>query len=210
MATMSMNKVIHAAFRRDLDRFVNALGSFPAGDQKRADELSAAWANFDAQLTEHHEGEHRIAWPAMREIGVSAELLATMDSEHDTMAAALADARAAMAALARQPSHEQAEAARAALEQLRTVTVAHLDHEEAELEQTYLDHVDHPAIVAMGKAFAKVGPAKGGRFFAWLLDGASPQERAALADTVPGPVLKILMGVFGRGYRKTVAPVWTH
>ena len=29
MATMSMNKVIHGAFRRDLDRFVDALGAFP-------------------------------------------------------------------------------------------------------------------------------------------------------------------------------------
>ncbi len=30
---------------------------------------------------------------------------------------------------------------------------------------------------AMGKAFAKVSPARGGRFFTWLLDGASPEER---------------------------------
>jgi hypothetical protein len=207
-ATMSMNKVIHAAFRRDLDRFVTALESFPAGDQRRADELGAAWANFDAQLTDHHEGEHRIAWPALTQIGVSPELLATMDSEHETMAAALATARSAMADLGRQPDQPNAEAARAALVELRTVTVAHLDHEEAEIEQTYLDHVDDPAIVAMGKAFAKVSPAKGGRFFAWLLDGAAPAERAAVKETVPGPVLTIITGIFGRGYRKNVAPVW--
>jgi hypothetical protein len=61
----------------------------------------------------------------------------------------------------------------------------------------------------MGKAFAKVSPARGGRFFAWVLDGASPEERAAVTGTVPGPVLKILTGLFGRGYRKSVAPVWT-
>jgi hypothetical protein len=61
----------------------------------------------------------------------------------------------------------------------------------------------------MGKKFAKVSPARGGRFFAWLLDGASPDQRAALSGTVPGPVLKIVTGVFGRGYNKNVAPVWT-
>ena len=33
----------------------------------------------------------------------------------------------------------------------------------------------------MGKEFGKVGPVKGGRFFAWVLDGASPDERAAIA-----------------------------
>ena len=41
----------------------------------------------------------------------------------------------------------------------------------------------------MGRAFGKVGPAKGGRFFAWVLDGASPDERAAVPHEVPGPVL---------------------
>lgn len=139
-----MNKVIHGAFRRDLDRFIAALGSFPAGDQRRADEVNTAWANFDDQLTYHHEGEHTTAWPALQQVGVSPDL------------------------------------------------------------------VDHPAIVEMAKTFAKVSPARGGRFFAWLLDGATPDQRAALGNAVPGPVLKIITGIFGRGDRKHVAPVWSH
>ncbi len=204
-----MNKVIHGAFRRDLDRFVTALGSFRAGDQRRANDLNTAWANFDDQLTHHHEGEHETAWPALEKVGVSPDLLATMDAEHDTMAQALVATRAAMAELVRTPGREQADSARAAFEQLRTVTVAHLDHEEGELEQVYLDNKDHPAVVEMGKKFAKVSPARGGRFFAWLLDGASPSERAAISSTVPAPVLKIVTGIFGRGYRKNVAPVWS-
>jgi hypothetical protein len=28
-------------------------------------------------------------------------------------------------------------------------------------------------------------------------------------NTLPGPVLAILTGIFGRGYRKNVAPVWS-
>ena len=210
MAEMSMNKVIHGAFRRDLDRFITALGSFRPGDQRRADELNTAWANFDDQLTHHHEGEHETAWPALQRVGVSPDLLATMDAEHETMSQALTDTRAAMADLVRTPGQEQADSARGAFEQLRTVTVAHLDHEEAEIEQVYLDNEDHPAIVEMHKTFGKVSPARGGRFLAWLLDGASPDQRAAISDAVPGPVLKIFNGIFGRGYRKNVAPVWSH
>lgn len=209
MVEMSMNRVIHAAFRRDLDRFVTALGSFPAGDQRRADELWAAWENFDDQLNHHHHGEHETAWPALAKVGVSPDLLAAMDAEHDTMADALAAAGAAMSDLRRTPGSDQATTARAAMERLREVTTAHLDHEERELEQVYLDNVDHPAIVEMGKTFAKVSPARGGRFFAWLLDGAGPEERAAVSGTVPGPVLKLLTGIFGRGYRRGVAPVWS-
>ncbi len=205
-----MNKVIHGAFRRDLDRFITALGSFRAGDQRRADELNTAWANFDDQLTHHHEGEHETAWPALEKVGVSPELLATMDAEHDTMAQALVATRAAMTDLVRTPGREQADSALAAFEQLRTVTVTHLDHEEAELEPVYLENRDDPAIVEMGKKFARVSPARGGRFFEWLLDGASADQRAAVSSSVPGPVLKVITGIFGRGYRKNVAPVWSH
>src|SRR4051812_25508048 len=99
MAQMSMNKAIHGAFRRDLDRFVAALRAFPPGDLQRARQLDVAWQNFDDQLTYHHEGEHETAWPALRSIGVSDEVLATMDAEHHTMAEALEEVRTAMAEL---------------------------------------------------------------------------------------------------------------
>jgi hypothetical protein len=208
MTEMSMNKAIHGAFRRDLDRFIAALSAFPPGDAARAHQLGTAWANFDDQLTHHHEGEHTIAWPALQEMGVSKDLLATMDAEHDVMAAALAEARTAMQALTRRAGVEEANAALAAVRELKTVTVAHLDHEEAQIEEVYLTKRDTPEMKAMGRAFGKVSPARGGRFFAWVLDGASPEERAAVTREVPGPVLSIIGGIFGRGYRKDVAPVW--
>ena len=37
----------------------------------------------------------------------------------------------------------------------------------------------------MGRAFGKTGLARGGRFFAWVLDGASPAERAGVTASVP-------------------------
>ncbi len=203
-----MNKVIHGAFRRDLDRFVAALTTFRAGDSARARQLSRAWDNFDRQLTDHHEGEHEIAWPALESIGVTPETIAQMDAEHELMAAALAETRTAMSALSTSPGQEQAATARTAMEQLREVTVSHLDHEEREIEPVYLKNAEGPEMKEMGKKFARVGPAKGGVFFAWVLDGATPAERASLGETIPGPVLKILVGVFGRRYRKEVAPVW--
>jgi len=205
---MSMNKVIHGAFRRDLGRFIAALGRFTPGDHERAQELGRAWANFDDQLTFHHEGEHEIAWPALQSIGVTRQVIETMDAEHETMAAALAEARTAMGTLTATASGAAAEAALAALQRLQTVTVQHLDHEEAELEELYLSKRDTPEMKAMGRAFGKVSPTRGGRFFAWVLDGASPDEQAAIRREVPGPVLSIIGGVFGRGYRKNVASVW--
>ena len=205
---MSMNKAIHGAFRRDLTRFVTALSSFAPGDVQRGNQIAAAWSNFDDQLTQHHTGEHEIAWPALTAVGADPSLLATMDAEHDSMAAAIVDVRAAVPALQRTASINDASTARTAFERLQTVTIAHLEHEEAELEPVYLAKKDTPEIKAMGRAFGRVNPARGGRFFAWVTDGASPEEMAAITREVPGPVLAIIGGIFGRGCRKNIAPVW--
>ena len=208
MPEMSMNKAIHGAFRRDLTRFIAALGAFPPGDLTRGKQLGTAWANFDDQLTHHHQGEHNIAWPALTRVGVSSELLATMDAEHDTMAAALAETRSAMADLSRTAGHAESRAALAAVQKLQTLATQHLDHEEQEIEDLYLAKRETPEIKAMGKAFGKVNPARGGRFFEWVLDGATPDERAAVMRDVPGPVVTIIGGIFGWGYRRNIAPVW--
>jgi len=207
---MSMNKVIHAAVRRDLARFEQALETFPPDDADRARQLGRAWDNFDDELTHHHTGEHEIAWPALEQVGVTRETLAQMDAEHDTMAAALAGARTAMAALRTSPGTDEAARGLQAVQQLREVTVEHLEHEEREIEPIYLANVDSPAIKEMGRKFGRAqSPPRAGRFFAWVIDGATPEERAAAAADIPRPVLAVLLGVFGRRYRKEIAPTWT-
>jgi len=208
MATMSMNKVIHGAIRRDLDRFEGALTTFRAGDRERAQQLHVAWENFDRQLTDHHEGEHEIAWPALEKVGVTREMLNQMDAEHATMAEALGNARSAMEALVSSPQSGEAEAALAAIRRLKDVTVTHLEHEEQQIEPVYLEKHETPEIKEMGKQFAKAGPSKAGPFMAWISDGGSPEMQQGLRDNVPRPVVAVMAGVFGRSYRKNVAPVW--
>jgi len=208
VAQMSMNKAIHGAVRRDLTRFLNALDTFPDGDRARAEQLATAWANFDDQLTRHHEGEHKIAWPALQAVGVGRELIAQMDDEHDRLAEALASAGNAIAALRSSASAADATAAREAVATLQTVAVGHLDHEEAELQPIYLARRDHPAIKAMGRQFGRVSPPAVGTFCAWVTDGATPEQLAGIKGNVPGPVLAIIGGVFGRKYRREVASVW--
>ena len=207
---MSMNKVIHCAVRRDLARFRRALDAFTDGDRERAEALHRAWANFDAQLTEHHEGEHEIAWPALEAIGIAEPTIASFDAEHERMAADLAATREALATLRRTATRADADVAAAAMEQLQTTTVTHLDHEEQETESALAQHDGDPAVKEMGKKFSRrTGPPKAGIFFAWVEDGATPEEKTALRASVPGPVLAIIGGIFGRGYRKKIAPVWS-
>ncbi|HET6919937.1 MAG TPA: hemerythrin domain-containing protein [Jiangellaceae bacterium] len=180
---MSMNKAIHGAVRRDLTRFLDALDTFPDSDRARAEH--AAWANFDDQLTRHHQSEHEIAWPALQAVGISRELIAQMDDEHDRMAQALASAGDAIAALRNSAPAADAATAREAVATLKAVAVEHLDHEEAELEPIYVDKRDDPAIKAMGRRFGKVSPPVAGTFFAWVTHGATPEESVAIKSTSP-------------------------
>src|SRR3954451_12075256 len=114
-APMTMNRLIHAAVRRDLGRLSAALESFPAGDLARARDLERAFANLRDQLTHHHVGEDRWVWPMLAGTGVDRGLLEAMESEHAAMSQALADTGAAMTALARSGSAEDAAAAAASM-----------------------------------------------------------------------------------------------
>jgi hypothetical protein len=206
---MSMNKIIHAAFRRDIARLQTALAAFPDGDRARAGDLQRGWAFFDDELSRHHEGEHRIAWPALATAGVDPATLAQWDDEHDALAAALATGRAAMATLAASGSRADADAALAAVDEVSRVAGTHLDHEEAVTEPLYRAKHDDPVIKQMGKDFSRDQPLKvGAEFMAWVTHGASAQELAALKGSVPGPVVAIVPRLFGRRYYKEIAPIW--
>jgi hemerythrin-like domain-containing protein len=208
MAEISMNKVIHNAVRRDLTRFLDALDRFPAGDQARARQLATAWANFDDQLTQHHEGEHEIVWPAIEAVGVSQAQIGEMDEEHQRLADALATASTCFATLARSASAADAAAARQAVEAVQTVGAQHMEHEETDLEPIYLTKKDDPAIKAMERQFRRTSLPVTGTFLAWITDGATSEEMTAIKQNVPAPAIVIVGGLFGRRYRRDVASVW--
>jgi hemerythrin-like domain-containing protein len=207
MAQMSMNRVIHSALRRDLGRFDVALGAFVEGDSRRAEQLWSAWANFDEQLTTHHVGEHNIVWPTLRQLGMKEDLITQWDHEHEQLAEALRTTDDAMRELRRSPSATNAKSASDAIAKLSEVASKHLADEEADLEPFYLARKDTPEIKAMIRKF-RMKPPAAGTFFAWLQDGASAEDVAGLKQNVPPPVVAVLTTLFGRSYRRTIAPVW--
>ena len=208
MPVETMNQVIHAAVRRDLARLATALGSAADGDRARAAGLGRAWDQLHDQLKHHHDQEEELLFPAFQGAGVPAELIETMAAEHHVMIDALADVDTAMTSYAASGSAGDAQSARAAVATATGVVERHLAHEEAELEPQMIPYVEDPGVVAALKAVRKQPPAKAGWFVEWLRDGASSEALAELDRNIPRPVQKVLGGVFGRGYRKSIAPVW--
>lgn len=207
---MTMNRVIHGAVRRDLARLTEALEGAPDGDRERAQGLEKAFGNLHQQLTVHHEGEDEHVFPWLAVEGIDADLLRTMESEHEAMATGLAESSAAMAAYGRTGSADDAAAARASLVRTTEVVERHLAHEENELEPLISSRMESPEWKAVEKKLRRQPPGVAGRFFAWVTDGMGDAERAYFRATVPPPVTFVLSRTFGRRYYREVAPVWRH
>ena len=204
----SMNVIIHAAFRRDLARFDEALATFPADSRSRADQLARAWDNFAGQLHHHHQDEETIFFPAFQELGVDEGLIKDLDSEHGAMLEALDSAEMSMGSLHLDPSADNAAAARAALATLDRVMTTHLDHEERDLEPFAAQHKAAPRLKRAQVAVRKAHRGGVGTFMAWLVDGAGPATKIALRKEIPGPVLFVLTRVAGRNYERQIATAW--
>jgi hemerythrin-like domain-containing protein len=207
-APMTMNRLIHAAVRRDLERLHTALGTARDGDRARAADLERAYANLHRQLTVHHEGEDTHIWPMLAKAGVGQELLGAMQEEHHAMSDALAETSTAMTTYAASGSAADAAAARESVARTQEVVERHLTHEEDELEPQLRPHLETPEWKAVEKKLSRQPPKVAGTFFAWLTDGMSDPGRAYLRSTVPTPVVAILSRTFGRSYQREIAPVW--
>ncbi|TXL62231.1 hemerythrin domain-containing protein [Aeromicrobium terrae] len=204
----TLNTVIHAAFRRDLKRLDDALGSFD-GSRPRADALGRAWDNYATQLHQHHQDEETIFWPAFVSLGVDRELMASLEGEHDAMTRALEEAESAMAAFHADPTEVQAATARGRIQTLHDVLDAHLEHEERDLEPWAAQQMETSEVKAAAKAVRKAHQGGAGTFMAWLQDGADADAIAFMRKEIPPPVLFMITRLGGRQYRRDVASVWS-
>jgi hemerythrin-like domain-containing protein len=206
---LTMNTVVHAAFRRTVSRFDVALAQFPDGSRSRADQLKSAWDFFDEELHHHHGYEERFFWPALRNTDADLTALVELDQEHDAMRAALTKATAAMAALQAGPTTSNAVAARSAVGHFGEVLLNHLDHEERDLEPISVAYQSSPPMKAALSQVKKAHLKSMGNFVEFLQDGADPADRAGLRKEIPAPVVFVFGRLAGRRYRRDIAPTWT-
>lgn len=203
-----MNKIIHAAVRRDLARFGVALDRFVPGDRTHAEGLADMFRRFDHELSSHHHHEDEIIWPLLDGRAGDPVLLAEMESEHHALAAALAATREQLGRLAGSASAADASAARSAVAELERVTTVHLEHEERALDPL-LEQVDQARWDAAQQQIRKSRPFGDLPWMLhWLSDAAQPHHAAHLRGMLPRP-LAALVDRLGRStYRRATAAAW--
>ena len=209
MAIDSMNKVIHAAVRRDLRRLESALGEVSDENRPRAAGLNKAWTNLRHQLVHHHTQEDTILFPVVVQLGAEMSLVQAMESEHQEMSRALDAIDEAMHSYATSGSAADAADAAAVVRRGSAVVDQHLAHEEEELEPFLVQHQEAPEFQAALRQLRRQPPVVAGWFFAWLQDGADPEAQAWLDAEIPGPIRFVFGRVLGRGYHRGVASVWS-
>jgi hemerythrin-like domain-containing protein len=206
---LSMNTVIHAAVRRDLQRFTRALAEFPVGSSQRAADLHRAWQHLDSQLYHHHHSEDTIFWPALREAGADETLVGDLGGEHERMAEAMASTAEVMSAFAGDPSAENLQHAQAAFADLTDAVETHFVHEERDLEPFQASVIDTPPMQRAARQIRRTqNPVQAGGYLAWLGDEADPAAQTFLRQQIPAPLLLLLSRVLGRSYTRGIAPVW--
>lgn len=204
----TLNTVIHAALRRDLRRFDDALADFPAGSPGRAGELTVAWEHFSYQLHRHHDDEEQFFWPAFRTLGVDASLVGELEGEHDQMVHALTSADDSMVAFRTDPSAETAQAGRRSIVELHRVLDDHLAHEERTMEPFSVANKSTKEHKAAEAAARKAHTEGAGTFFSWLSDHADADAARAIRREVPAPALYLITRLTGRRYSRHIARPW--
>jgi hypothetical protein len=131
-----------------------------------------------------------------------------MEAEHAAMKAALADAGSALDEVVAEPTASRALAAADTVSRSSVVINHHLTHEENDVEPLVAQYEDEPEWKALAKKLRPAAITDAGSALAWMQDGAGDRERSALRENVPAPVLALVSRIFGRRYRREVAPTW--
>ena len=179
----------HAAFRRDLSLLAQA-AAFAALPIRCAGPGLAGWELFSGSRARIDTAEDEIVWPALRERlqpDYAQSVLDAMESEHqqiDPLLAAVDDAFA-------RADHGHRADVRAigdAADALASSLTGHLAHEERDGLPLIGEALSSAEWRAVGfKIVRKNGLSAGGEMFAWLADGADPDQAAAAIGTLPPP-----------------------
>jgi hypothetical protein len=206
-ADLTIMLAAHAAFRRDLAQLARAATFADLPDPGRRASVQAGWELFKRQLHIHHTAEDEIVWPALRERLTRSEhaqsVLDAMEAEHRQIDPLLAAVDAAFA----RADHGHRADVRAigdAADALAGSLTAHLTHEERDGLPLIGEALTSAEWRRVGfRIVRKNGLSAGGEMFAWLADGADPDQAAAAIGTLPPPARLVYRAIWRPRYNRT-------
>lgn len=210
-ADTRMMNIVHQALRRDLDRATTALDAVPPpGDDQRA-ALAEQLAWMMDFLRAHHESEDESLYPVVRERRPeAAAVLDEMDRDHQHIAARIDAVETAAAAYGRGGEPDARTELLATIRDLRELLLPHLQREEDEAMPLVSDALTEAEWLAIEHEHnvKPKGMAQLGREGHWLIDDATPEDRAKVVGLVPAVPRFVLLHGFARSYRRRRDACW--
>lgn len=204
-----MNRIFHAALRRDLERMINVLAG--ANGRARPEQRAALAEHVGLVLDllhHHHTGEDTGLWPLVRRRAPDlGRQLDTMEAEHASVASAIVSTRAAARQYAMATDSAGGRRLPRALADLSGVLLPHLDHEETEVMPRVMRALTPRDWSALSRrelrnwnSFALAGTG-----LVWMADGLIGRQRTMFNQQV-SPVFQWLVDKrYGPAYRHRTA-----
>ena len=198
-ADLAVMLAAHAALRRDLTGLARAAaGPARRGPAQRA-AVQRGWEVFQRQLHIHHTAEDELVWPALRERLAASDaarsVLDAMEAEHEQIDPLLAAVSRAMAPGSSGGDQDGGQLA----DRVDVLTLAlhgHLAHEERDALPLIGTALTAAEWRAVGRRIGVHNLRRAPEMFAWMLDGAAPEQAAAAVGQLPPPARLLCRAVW--------------
>jgi len=194
-ADLTIMLAAHQALRRDLTGLARAAGDAgrPGPDRRAA--VARGWAVFQRQLHIHHTAEDELVWPALRDRLAASDaarsVLDAMEAEHQQIDPLLAEVNAAFDG----PVPDGRRVADA-VDGLTMALHGHLAHEERDALPLIGSALTVGEWRAVGRKIGVQNLRRAPEMFAWMLDGAPPEQAAAATSQLPPPARVLYRAVW--------------
>jgi iron-sulfur cluster repair protein YtfE (RIC family) len=194
-ADLTIMIAAHEALRRDLVGLAHAAGDAGRGGPARREAVDRGWEVFQRQLHIHHTAEDELIWPALRErlahSDAARSVLDAMEDEHHQIDPLLDAVNRAMA----RPDGGAGERGDT-VDMLTMALHGHLAHEERAALPLIGTALTAAEWRGVGRRIGVQNLRHAGEMFAWMLDGAEPEQAAAAVHELPPPARLLYRAVW--------------
>jgi hemerythrin-like domain-containing protein len=179
---------VHRVFRREFRLLPRMVQAVTPGDTRRAAEIARHATELTAALHEHH-GEDELLWPKLTaRAQPELVLIERMEDQHERLASLLVQAELLRPLWQHSADPAGSQALAGVLTQISAALDEHLADEEEHIlplaaqhvTQDEWDELGHHGIAAMPKSRLLV-------FFGYIMEEATPSERARMMAKMPAP-----------------------
>jgi hypothetical protein len=202
--------LMHHGLRRDMGRFLEAIGDLDLADRRLAAALADHFEYVMKLLHVHHTGEDTHLWPLMHRLSPGdGEVLDAMEAEHGLIDEAITASKAGFQRLRETPDEEARQALLVQLRELADRLGQHLAHEETECIPRMMSVIPPADWAALEKKFERSYRMREiPKLYAWCLDSVPDKDVDLAAQDVPAALVFLYKRWWKPSYDRRMRGIW--